>query len=324
MAPLKKIKSIFNPERYQGWGKSRRYFEGWYFKLVDPSEKHAFAIIPGVAMDVDGRKEAFIQVLDGKRKTADYHRFDYSQFKARPGEFSVVIGGNIFSEKTMRVALPGLKGELHFVDNVPWPSKWYSPGIMGPYTFAPFMECYHGIVSMDHAISGALNVRGEAVDFSGGRGYIEKDWGRSFPSAYFWMQSNHFDEPGISLKASVARIPWITGSFTGFIAGLWLQDRLYQFTTYNGARLMRSHADKELVHLVMENKKYRLELRAFRDHATELASPIRGFMEGRIEETMTSSVSVTMMDASNGSILFEGTGRNAGLEVAGRIELITV
>ncbi len=321
---IKRIRSLFYPPEFQGWGKRSRYFEGWYFKLVDPSEKYAFAVIPGVAMDREGKKEAFIQVLDGKHKTADYHRFDYSQFKARPGEFSVSIGSNMFSERSIRVALPGLEGELSFVNNVPWPSKWHSPGIMGPYTFAPFMECYHGIVSMDHGISGELIIRGNAIDFRGGRGYIEKDWGRSFPSAYFWMQSNHFDEPGISLKASVARIPWVTGSFTGFIAGLWLQDKLYQFTTYNGTRLTRSQADQELVHLIMENKRCRLKLRAFRDHATELASPIRGFMQGRIEETMTSAVAVTMVDVTSGHVLFQGSGRNAGLEVAGDIGLIMV
>ena len=31
-----------------------------------------------------------------------------------------------------------------------WPVKVTSPGAMGPYAFVPFMECYHGVVSMDH------------------------------------------------------------------------------------------------------------------------------------------------------------------------------
>ncbi|MEZ4893124.1 MAG: tocopherol cyclase family protein [Saprospiraceae bacterium] len=37
-----------------------------------------------------------------------------------------------------------------------------------------------------------LTINGEELDFTGGKGYMEKDWGRSFPSAYFWMQTNHF------------------------------------------------------------------------------------------------------------------------------------
>ena len=69
--------------------------------------------------------------------------------------------------------LPGISGELQFRDNVPWPNHWYSPGIMGPYSFVPFMECYHGIVSMDHSIHGQLDIEGERINFDQGRGYIE-------------------------------------------------------------------------------------------------------------------------------------------------------
>ena len=34
------------PNRYHGWGSANNYFEGWYFKFVDPTE-YAFALIPG-------------------------------------------------------------------------------------------------------------------------------------------------------------------------------------------------------------------------------------------------------------------------------------
>jgi len=322
MVRLKKIKSIFNPEQFQGWGKTRRYFEGWYFKVIDPTEKFAFAIIPGMAMDENGKKQAFIQVLDGKKKTAEYHKFEFEEFIPAPGVFKVNIRDNFFSETELTLNFPGLKGKLQFNGNVKWPNSWNSPGIMGPYTFAPFMECYHGIVSMDHEISGELLIGDEAVSFNKGRGYIEKDWGRSFPSAYFWLQSNHFSQSGISLKASVAKIPWVTGSFTGFIAGLWLHDKLYQFTTYNGTKLEKSYADAGKVELQMTNKQFRLHILAQRDHATSLASPIQGFMDGRIEESMTSKVDAQLYDLRTNRIIFEDTGRNAGLEVAGRIEEI--
>jgi hypothetical protein len=195
---------------------------------------------------------------------------------------------------------------------------------MGPYTFAPFMECYHGIVSMDHQIEGSLEINDEYVDFSGGRGYTEKDWGRSFPSAYFWVQSNHFSLPGISLKCSVAKIPWVMSSFTGFIAGLWLNGSLYRFTTYNNTKLRRSFADEKEVEIVLENKKYRLEILAHRDNATALASPINGFMNGRIEESMTATLEVQLTDKKAKKILLNDMGKNAGLEVAGNIKEIFV
>jgi hypothetical protein len=321
---FKKTKALFNSEQYHGWGRSKRYFEGWYYKLISADEKHALAVIPGIAMDEKGNQQAFIQVLDGKQLTAQYHKFNSSEFKPKPGIFELDLAQNFFSKNKVQLNLPGIVGELNFKQMVNWPNEWYSPGIMGPFSFVPFMECYHGILSMDHQIEGVLEIDGQVVDFNNGRGYMEKDWGHSFPSAYIWMQSNHFAEKGISLKASVAKIPWLTSSFVGFIAGLWLQDRLIQFTTYNFTKLRKSFANQERVDLVMENGKHRLEILAHRDQATELASPIAGFMDGRISESMTSKIEVQVWDKKAGKVLFEGIGENAGLEVAGNIPEITI
>ncbi|MFL2599427.1 MAG: hypothetical protein ACJ0P1_02550 [Flavobacteriaceae bacterium] len=40
-------------------GRSKRFFEGWYYKIVSKNQKHAFAFIPGVAMDENGKKTSF-------------------------------------------------------------------------------------------------------------------------------------------------------------------------------------------------------------------------------------------------------------------------
>ena len=319
---ITKLHSFFNPERFQGWGKTKKYFEGWYYKVVNADESKAFAFIPGIAMDEKGTRQAFIQVLDGKRKTAAYHRYDFLSFHPSREKLLINIESNSFSENHVSLNLPYVEGELFFTGNIRWPKPFYSPGIMGPYAFAPFMECYHGIVSMDHKITGVLTVENEEIDFSGGRGYIEKDWGRSFPSAYFWLQTNHFSEPGISLKASVAKIPWIRNSFTGFIAGLWHKGKLYRFTTYNNTSLRKSYADEQRLEIILENRRWLLEILANRDKATALASPILGLMEGRIEESMTSTTHVRLFDKKSNTDLLNDTGRNTGLEVAGKIDEI--
>lgn len=319
---LQNLRCLFNPDQFQGWDKEKRYFEGWYYKIVNRAEMAAFAIIPGIAIDEEGRKQAFIQVLDGKKQTSVYHKFDFESFISSDTEFSFKIGNNSFTVHHIELDLPGMSGRLEFSELVPWPKPWYSPGIMGPYAFVPFMQCYHGIVSMNHSISGKLITDGTTIDFDGGRGYIEKDWGRSFPSAYVWMQSNHFSLPGISVKASVARIPWVRNAFTGFIAGVWLHDRLIRFTTYNGSALQKLEIDPLKVELVLENKRYRIAIIAYREAATSLASPILGLMDGRIEESMTSRLEIVLTDRKTGRILLNDTGKNSGLEVAGEISEI--
>jgi tocopherol cyclase len=319
---MNKLAAIFNPEEFQGRAKKHTYFEGWYFKVLNASEAKAYAFIPGIALDEAGNRHAFIQVLDGKKRWSRYYKFDIHSFVAAAGIFEISIGENHFSKDSFTINVPGIKGCLRFKNSVPWPSHWYSPGIMGPYTFVPFMECYHGIVSMDHAVYGQLEVEGEIIDFDNGRGYIEKDWGRSFPKAYVWMQSNHFTTPGVSLKASVAKIPWIGKSFVGFIAGILIHDRLLRFTTYNRSLLRKLNIDSKRVELILENKNYCLEIMVLRDAATSLASPIRGFMEGRIEESMSSSIDVSVTDKKTGRGIFRDCGRNAAIEVAGSINEI--
>ena len=74
----------------------------------------------------------------------------------------------------------------------------------------------------------------------------------------------------------------------------------------------------------MENQTYKLDILAHRDHATELASPIFGAMDGRIEESMTSTIEVTLYNKKTKEIAFVGKGKNAGLEVAGKFEEIII
>jgi tocopherol cyclase len=314
-----RVKNIFYPDRFQGWGRTKSYFEGWYFKLVDETGDAALAVIPGVAMDGFGKQHAFIQVLDGRKKTSNYHRFSFEDFRAIPDAFEVSIKSNKFSSAGIELDLPELKGSLEFLNPVAWPNPVYAPGIMGPFSFVPFMECYHGIVSMDHGLTGTLILSGQEINFENGRGYIEKDWGHSFPSAYIWMQSNHFSRTGISIKLSVAKIPWLTGSFTGFICGIWINDQLIRFTTYNRSALKKCFVDQAAVSITLESPDYLLEVNAIRDHATQLAAPIRGFMDGRIEESMSAKISVRLIERGSDNVILQDIGLHAGLEVAGLI-----
>ncbi len=96
---------------------------------------------------------------------------------------------------------------------------------MGWYAFVPFMECYHAVIGFDHPLEGKININGNEIDFTGGRGYIEKDYGKSFPSYYIWMQSNHFETEEISVMASVAKIPWLGSSFDGFVVGFFSMEK---------------------------------------------------------------------------------------------------
>ena len=255
---IRRWRATWNPDMYHGWGKTRRYFEGWYIKIVDNTEGYAFAFIPGISMSPDGTAHAFIQVLDGKQCTSNYYRFDTSDFKPSETEFNLQLADNQFSTQTLKLNLPNIQGTLTFHNPIPWTKMLGAPGIMGWFGFVPFMECYHGVVSLNHTISGSLNINGKDVDFTNGCGYIEKDWGISFPRGWIWLQSNHFfektDKPQtettpqypISLIASVAHIPFLGTHFIGYIVGFWYNNKLHRFATYTGAKMKAQLIDNQV------------------------------------------------------------------------------
>jgi hypothetical protein len=72
---------VWHPEMFHGRGWRSSGFDGWYFKVVDPSERHVWAIIPGIWMDRDpARQYCFIQFLDGRTGRTTMHRYPTQQF----------------------------------------------------------------------------------------------------------------------------------------------------------------------------------------------------------------------------------------------------
>ena len=320
------LRTILHPDRYHGHGKEPPFFEGWYYKLVDAAEGRRYAIIPGVFLSHDPeRQHAFVQVLDGRSGQSAYHRYPADVFWAAKDRFEIGIGPNRFTACEIALDLegPGLpvRGQLRFEGLNPWPVRLTSPGIMGWYAWMPFMETYHGVVSLDHGIEGSLIIANEEIDFSGGRGYIEKDWGRSFPAAWIWFQTNHFGRPGTSLTASVAIIPWIGRSFPGFIVGLLHNGRLYRFATYTGAETEALDITDEEVTWIITDRRYSLEMRARRAEGGLLQAPTTVDMGRRIAETLDARVEVRLHERQGANrLLFEGTGRHGGLEANGDLD----
>jgi hypothetical protein len=306
---------------YHGHQARPPFFEGWYFKLISADESHRTAIIPGVILG--GRGHAFIQVLNGNEGTAAYHRFPLDQFWASETAFVIRIGESRFTSTEIVLRAAGdagsLEGQLHFKDVIPWPVSWRSPGIMGWYAWVPRMECYHGVLGFDHPIEGILRVDRVAVDFGGGRGYIEKDWGQSFPAAWVWFQSNHFEDVGTSLTASVAVIPFLGGAFRGFIVGLWHERKLHRFATYTGAKIDLLDIQPEQVHWRIVDRDRTLEMVVKKATSAPILGPTRVEMGIRVDETLQAIVEARLT-TKRGEVLFEGTGRNAGLEVQGDLE----
>jgi tocopherol cyclase len=318
---------VMYPLAYHGEKKEGPFFEGWYFKLVSENGKNRISIIPGVYIGKDeADSHAFIQIIDGVKGNSHYLTYPISDFHHVPKSMQVSIAENHFSERNMQLNINqnGFRatGKLVFQDLSFWPVQFTSPGIMGWYGWVPSMECYHGIVSMDHHIEGTLIINNQAKDFSKGRGYMEKDWGMAMPNAWIWMQSNHFKKKGTSLTISIAEIPWGNRHFDGFLAGLLFDGKLFRFATYTGAKVKALSVSDKLVKVSIEDSKNKLFISAHRSDGHVLQAPTTIQMDRRIMETLSAQIEIVFHQKINGQWrqIYADTGAHAGLEVVGNLK----
>lgn len=189
------------------------------------------------------------------------------------------------------------------------------PSIMGPFAYLDHMECNHGVVSMNHRVNGRLSINDEFWLFSRDTGYIEKDWGKSFPKRYIWMQGNNFMTSEASVMISVAHIPFLGLSFEGIIAEISLPNRSIRIATYLGARR------ESLVHtqngftLTLRQGKLRIHIIAEMDQVGELKSPKHGVMKDTIKEGLGGTIKVTLQ--SRDKTIWEDQSTHCGIEIEG-------
>lgn len=310
--------SITHPEAYQGQVYSHRhYFEGWYLKHVTIDGDRTLSIIPGVSYTKTDT-HAFIQVIENVTHQAYYFRFPINSFSYNGNQFDIRIGENHFSSYGISLAIHegefNLDGEIHYEQLTPIKKHPLSPTIMGPLAYLPGMECIHGIVSMSHQLRGSLTFNGQPLVFDGGKGYIEKDWGKSFPESYQWIHSNHFRSPSTSLVASLAVIPYLKMKFRGFFVNLQHEGNEYRFATYTGARLL-THVDSLYQRtMTITQGNYQLILIAYLDQhqSTRLAAPKNGEMTKGIKEGLSGHVQVILKDGK--TVILDDIGMHAGIE----------
>jgi len=315
------LTKVWHQEAFQGTHRKKGYFEGWYLKLIDSTRTSVFALIPGVSIGkTKEESHAFVQLINAITGKTEYFRFAFEEFSADSKKFDVRIGGNHFWDGGVEVDLhnetTSLKASLRFEHIEKYPTTFFHPGIMGPFSFVPGMECYHGIVNIRHTIVGTMTYNGTTLDMTGGEGYIEKDWGKSFPQAWIWMQANHFAAQNASFMFSIARIPWLGTSFIGLISFLRTDDGFYRFATYNNSKVQSLKMQGDQIQATLKSPTHALSFTAAYARGGILKAPKNGMMLREIEESITAQVALALKD-HRGNVLFEDSSNRVGMEIAG-------
>lgn len=318
--PFYNMKKLCNTSIFQGNKKKKEYFEGWYFKMVSADKESILSVIPGISLSSDGEEQhAFIQIINGVNARTYYYSFPIDQFSFSTKEFAVRIGKNYFSRNQLVLNIGEgdsiVKANVQMYDMVDYkPGNLLNPGIMGWYRFVPFMECYHGVLSLTHRLKGSVVLNNEYYNFDNGKGYIEKDWGSSMPSSWIWMQSNHFTDSSTSFMLSIADIPWLSKSFTGFLGFLYFDNQIYPFATYRNSKLSLEVDKPNLLNISIQNKKHSFLITAKSNNTGMLKAPAAGAMDRRIPESIDAEIKIRMID-SKGKLIYSDSTDVAGLEM---------
>jgi tocopherol cyclase len=312
---------IYQPEIFQGDLNKKNYFEGWYYKHVSYDLKNVFSFIPGISL-TEKDPHAFIQVINGITGETEYVRYRLEEFIWDKKKLYLKIGGSIFTDKYIDLKIEtrsiNVYGHVYYKNIIKYPKTLLSPGIMGWYSFVPLMECKHGIVSVNHDLEGKINVNCDLIDFDGGKGYIEKDWGTSFPEAWLWIQANNFNDRNTSFTFSLAKIPWRGKFFLGFIAFLYYERKFFLYSTYNNAAISGINHSSKSVSLTLTNRNSILNVIADKNTFGELRAPSSGDMSRRIKESIDSEVTLNLTNR-NSNIIFNDSSKRAGIEVIEKI-----
>lgn len=322
---------IKKPEVYHGkkHDHDKMFFEGCYYKLVSSNKKYVFAVIAGAAFAKEKQSShAFIQIYDGVKNRYDYHKFSIDDFFYSQTQPEIIIKDNYFTLNELKLNIDTdhtkIEGRLSLDHIHSWPARVLSPGAMGWFELVPFMECYYGILSFNNNIAGTLTVEDSSIDFTNGKGYIEKNWGKSFPESWIWIQCNHFKTYDVSLVMSVATIPFLFTTFPGFVIGFWYEGTLYRFCTYTGAKITTlkitelSKNEKEIF-ITVKDKNYELHVNAVKTGGYDLKAPQTGNMNGRCDESLISRVNLSFYRVRKNEkhLMFQENGEKAGVEVNG-------
>ncbi|MCR3955344.1 MAG: hypothetical protein NUK57_03540, partial [Gudongella sp.] len=184
-----------------------------------------------------------------------------------------------------------VKADLRFGDFTPIRKTLLKPNIMGWLTYFP-NECNHSIISMNHTVSGSISIDERSLEIKDSTGYLEKDWGTSFPREYVWVQANDWDNS--SVVFSYATVPILGRYARGFFLVLHHEGEEYRFSSIEGSRISGFSVSQDSFSAVIREKDMEITIKAKQSNPVELSSPERGEMKSHIKESLDGTLELLL------------------------------
>ncbi len=165
--------------------------------------------------------------------------------------------------------------------------------------------------------TGYINWNGKNYSFINAPAYSEKNWGGAFPSRWFWLNCNAFDnQPDFAITAGGGRrgVLWWMESVA--MIGIHYRDRFYEFVPWN-AEVNWIIRPWGYWRMDARSQDYRVTVTATTDlPGTPLRAPTIEGMQFVCRDTMKGNVTVELWDQAERLIVC-ATSSLCGLETGG-------
>ncbi len=337
---------------YHWDGSSRRFFEGWYYRVTLPTEGETFAFMYSIEDPVGGKPHSggAAQVLGPTdeylwRTFPDVRKFWASRdllalghwgktdLQSKPSYLPPLDFDNYIQEGYQATA--NLNQGIIRDPATGWYCRWqyeiepvYGWGnqdslqqsTAGWLSFLPIFEPGWQILMAHGLATGWIDWNGKRYEFTKAPAYGEKNWGGAFPEKWFWLNCNSFvGESDLALTAGGGRrgVLWWMESVA--MIGLHYQGKFYEFVPWNSQVDWQIQPWGEWL-LQARNQDYQVNLSGKTNlSGTPLRAPTENGLIFCCRDTMQGQLNLELEKLSQGErkIILKAHSFLCGLEIGG-------
>ena len=342
--------SLQTPHSGYHWdGSSQRFFEGWYDRVTLPKEAQTFAFMYSIEDPIGAQPHSggAAQILGSDdqylwRTFPDVRRFWGAKDRLAFGhwgktdltippqelsttEFEKHIQEGYQSTATLNqgyIRDPGKDFYCRWCYDIKPVYGWGNPqqpqqSTAGWLSYLPIFEPGWQILMAHGLATGWIDWNGKRYEFTDAPTYKEKNWGRSFPQRWFWLNCNSFtDEPDLALTAGGGRREVLWWMESVALLCLHHRDQFYEFVPWN-AQVSWQIEPWGKWQMQAVNRDYEITLTGTTDTpGTPLRVPTEQGLIFACRDTMKGQLTLELRDR-RGKTLIKADSDLCGLEIGG-------
>ena len=344
------IYPIQTPHSGYHWdGSSRRFFEGWYYRVTLPSCGQTFAFMYSIEDPAGGTYSGGAAQILGPDDEYLWRTFPNVKRFWASSQLELAHWGKTDLETQPILLMPD-EFERYVQEGYQATATWHQGAIHDPgsdracrwqYSIQPVygwgdrggtQQSTAGWLSslpifepgwqilMAHGLAtGWIEWQGKRYEFTNAPAYGEKNWGGAFPQKWFWLNCNCFDgEPDLALTAGGGRrgVLWWMESVA--MVGLHYRGKFYEFAPWN-SKVQWNVLPWGRWQMQARNDKYQIDLTGTTDlPGTPLRAPTEKGLVFACRDTMQGQVSLELRAIAGGTrLILEAKSSLCGLETGG-------